>query len=109
MRRFGMQELLLIVAVTAAVLYWLSASRCKDLAIATARRECKLHEIQLLDQTVHQHHLSMSRDEAGTWRVWRQYNFEYSDNGVDRLKGTLVMLGTRVLRVSLETFNPIVH
>lgn len=104
-----MEELLFIVAVTAGGLYWLAAMRCKELATVTARRECKLHDVQLLDQTVHQYHISMSRDQNGRWRVWREYRFEYSENGVERLTGSLIMLGQRILRVSLETFNPVIH
>lgn len=104
-----MEELFLIVFVTAASLYWLSAIRSKDIAIATARRECRLVDVQLLDQTVHQHHLSLSRDASGRWRVWREYRFEYSEDGVERLHGSLILLGQRVVRVSLETFNRAVH
>ena len=104
-----MSELILIVLVTAASLYWLAAMRCKDIAIATARRECKRNDVQLLDQTVHLHRISMSRDPEGRWRVWRQYKFEYSEDGVARLNGMLILLGPRVIRIALETFNPIVH
>lgn len=100
---------MLIIAVTVGGLYWLTAMRCKELAIVTARRECKLHDVQLLDQTVHQNHISLSRDVSGRWRVWREYRFEYSENGVDRLTGSLIMLGQRIVRVSLETFNPVIH
>ncbi len=104
-----MSELFLIIFVTAAALYWLSAIRCKDIAIAAAGRECKLNDVQLLDQTVHLHHISMSRDPSGRWRVWRKYKFEYSEDGVERLNGILILLGPRVIRTALETFNPIVH
>ncbi|MGK0339197.1 MAG: hypothetical protein ACJAYE_002312 [Candidatus Azotimanducaceae bacterium] len=104
-----MSELLLVVAVTAGGLYWLAAMRCKEIAVASARRECNRCEVQLLDQTVHQHHLSLSRDQAGQWRVWRQYRFEYSENGDTRLTGAMTMLGQKITRIALETHNPIIH
>ena len=104
-----MSEVLVLIAVTAAGLYWLAAMRCKEIAVATARRECKLCDVQLLDQTVHQNHISLSRDTRGQWRVWREYRFEYSEDGVSRHSGSLVLLGQKVVRVALDTFNPIIH
>jgi len=104
-----MSELLLVVAVTAAGLYWLAGMRCKEGAVAAARRECDRVDVQLLDQTVHQHHLSLSRDQSGQWRVWRQYRFEYSEDGDKRHLGSLTMLGQRITRIALETHNPIIH
>ena len=38
----------------------------------------------------------MSRDEQGRWRVWRQYQFEYSVEGYERERGNVIMLGNRV-------------
>jgi hypothetical protein len=104
-----MSELLLLIAIAAVSLYWLASMRCKDLAIGVARRECKRCDVQLLDQTVHQHHISLSRDSIGRWRVWRHYKFEYSEDGDTRHVGTLIMLGQKVTRIALETFNPIIH
>jgi len=104
-----MSELLLLIAIVAVSLYWLASMRCKDLAIGVARRECNRCAVQLLDQTVHQHHISLSRDSLGQWRVWRHYKFEYSEDGDTRHIGTLIMLGQKVTRVALETFNPIIH
>ncbi len=104
-----MSELLIILIIGIAVLYWQSAVRCKELAVIAARKECKICDVQLLDQTVHQIKVSMSRDVTDQWRVWREYQFEYSHDGDDRYSGQLVLLGQRVIRVALETFNPVIH
>jgi hypothetical protein len=104
-----MSELLIIILIGLALLYWQAAVRCKEIAVANARKECKLCDVQLLDQTVHQVKVSLSRDVSGQWRIWREYGFEYSSDGQVRFKGRLVLLGQRVIRVALETFNPIIH
>lgn len=104
-----MSELVLILVVAALGMYWLAAMRCKELAVAAARRECKLADVQLLDQTVQQNHISMSRDSSDRWRVWRRYRFEYSQDGVERHAGSLVMLGQKVTHVALDTINTIIH
>lgn len=104
-----MSELLLLVIVVTGVLYWLSAMRSKDIAIATAKRECRLCDVQFLDQTVQLVKLSVSRDQNGHWRLWREYRFEYSDDGNTRREGRMSMLGPRVIQVAMETFNPVIH
>lgn len=104
-----MSELLLLLLIVISSLYWLSAMRCKDIAIAAARRECKICDVQFLDQTVQLVKLSMSRDQTGHWRFWREYRFEYTGDGDTRNAGKLSMLGPRVVHIALETFNPVIH
>ena len=73
--------------------YFLNATRIRELAIAAVIFEGKKGSFQLLDQSVHLRKLSLSRDSAGTWRVWRQYRFDYSLDGDDRRQGSIIMLG----------------
>ena len=104
-----MLEIWVLLSLALFCLYWLASIRCKDIAVATARRECKLCDVQLLDQTVHQVRISLSRDVQAQWRVWRKYRFEYSHDGELREKGSLVLLGQRVIRVDMDSFNSVVH
>ena len=104
-----MSEVLLLIAVVAFALYWLNAIRCKDIAIECARRECKRQDVQLLDQTVHQVRISMSRDVNYRWRLWREYHFEYSADVVEREQGKVTLLGNRLNHIALESFGPVVH
>ena len=104
-----MSEILMLLLVVTVAMYWLSAMRCKDLAIMAARRECKLCSVQFLDQTVQLIKLSVSRDDTGSWRLWREYRFEYTDDGDTRRRGRIILLGQRVLSIALETFSPMIH
>jgi hypothetical protein len=104
-----MESILLIFGGCMAVLYWRSSQQCKVYAIAHAKRECDKHGVQLLDQTVQQVRVSLSRDELGKWRFWRHYRFEYSGDGVDRQEGRLIMLGYRLVRSVLDSFDPVIH
>lgn len=104
-----MSEVLLLLIIVLVALYWQSAMRCKELAVMAARRECKLCDVQLLDQTVQLCKLSMSRDRQSRWRLWREYRFEYTEDGDTRSEGRLTLLGQQVVRIALETFNPIIH
>jgi len=104
-----MGEFLLIVLLGLVALYWQSGMRGKELAVRAARKECKLCDVQLLDQTVQRVKISMSRDEKDQWRIWREYRFEYTQDGDTRYEGQLTVLGQKVLRIALETFSPVIH
>ena len=104
-----MEAYLLIIVGCAVVLYWYSGQQSKTHAVRYARRECDKQGVQLLDQTVQQIKLSMSRDDNDRWRFWREYRFEYSLDGVNRYEGRLTLLGYRLLRSALETSNPVIH
>ena len=104
-----MLDLLLVLIAIALGLYWLDAVRSKDIARIAARKYCEIRDVQLLDQTVQQIRISMSRDTDDAWRVWRMYRFEYSLEGVERNFGTIKMLGPQVLDVVLDTDSIQIH
>jgi hypothetical protein len=103
------ESLLFFVAVFVGVLYWYNSMQCKTHAVAYARRECEKHGVQLLDQTVQRIRISLSRDSNDQWLLWREFRFEYSMDGVNRHEGRLVILGYRLVRSALESFDPIIH
>lgn len=86
-------DLLLVLLVGAVGWYWFSGTRVRELAIAAARRAAEQADVQLLDQTVALARVSLSRDAQRRWRIWRQYRFEYSRDGVGRETGHVIMLG----------------
>ena len=45
--------------------------------------------------------LRPARDDDGQLRVARVYRFDYSDTGNNRRRGSVALLGARVLRVDL--------
>ena len=51
----------------------------------------------------------MSRDRDGRWRVWRQYRFDYSLDGVARRQGFVVMLGRELQSVVVAERNATLH
>ena len=104
-----MESLFIFACLCGGVYFWYDANQAKALALQFARRECQKEGVQLLDQTVQQIRLSASRDHNDQWRLWREYRFEYSIDGVNRYEGRLVLLGQRLLRSALETSKPVIH
>lgn len=105
---FTLADLLIVVFAVALAAYRLSAMRVRELAIVAAERSTQMADVQLLDQTVSLARVSLSRDRAGRWRIWRQYRFEYSRDGFARETGDIIMLGRRLEAVLLAE-SPTLH
>lgn len=93
-----------MVAGIAAV--WLNSIRVREEAVQAARAACAAEGFQLLDDTVSITSLKPARDADGSLRLMRSYEFEYSDTGDNRLKGSIVLSGRRVLLLNLGTDSP---
>jgi hypothetical protein len=101
-------DLLLVAVLGLGGWYWFSSTRVREIAVDAARRATKAADVQLLDQTVALARVSMSRDGSGQWRLWRQYRFEFSRDGIERETGHIIMLGRR-LEAVVVTEAPTLH
>lgn len=82
--------------------FWLDSLTARQLMISATKAACNSEGLQLLDDTVAIHRLSVRRDGDGVLRIHRIYDFEYSDTGNDRTSGSVVLLGKRVLVINLN-------
>lgn len=90
-------EILGIVVAAAIAWLWLDSIRVRESAVAAAREACASEGLMLLDDTVSITSLKAARDYSGRIKLQRSYEFEYSDTGDNRRKGSLVMLGRRLI------------
>ncbi len=102
-------ELVVIFGIGAVALFFFSAIRVRELAIAAVAQASKRDDFQLLDQTVHIQRMSLSRDASGRWCIWRQYRFDYSLDGLERRQGHVMMLAKRVQAVVVSEATTTVH
>lgn len=83
--------------------------KARELAIQHARRACKQHDLQFLDQTVALSRMRPRRDPHGNPCWQRDYAFEYTSTGSNadgaivsfRDHGSVRMQGFRVKAVEL--------
>ena len=82
---------------------WLAVVRpgFRPAAIRAAREVCAAEGLLLLDDTVAISGLKLARDEGGRLTLQRAYDFEYSDTGNNRLKGSLVLRGRRLVVINV--------
>lgn len=83
--------------------FWLDGARAREQALTLAGRACKAHELQLLDQAVMLRRLTPRWTRDGL-RLRRVFRFEFSDGGIDRQSGELILVGLRLelLRLGLD-------
>jgi len=93
---FTLGEVMVVFVFGALCLFFLSSIRVRELAVAAVQKASERDDFQLLDQSVHVQKLSMSRDDRGSWCLWRQYRFDYSYDGVERRQGYVIMLGKKM-------------
>lgn len=90
-----------------AMLGWLAfdALRARETAIGFARAACDRQGLQFLDFTVQGARVTIVRDAQGRAALRRTYRFEFSDDGISRRAGTIVVLGNEVESLELEPYR----
>jgi len=89
-------ELFLLLALAALIWLWLDSLKAREIAMRAARTACAGDGLMLLDDTVAIRAIKPVRDDNGQLTLQRAYDFEFSDTGDNRLKGSVVMIGHRV-------------
>jgi len=96
-----MMEIFVLLAVVAIAWLWHDSLGAREAAVRAARDACVAEGLMFLDDTVGITSLKPARDDEGRVKLQRAYEFEYSDTGNNRLKGSVVMLGDRVLLLNI--------
>lgn len=97
-----MSQLLPLLLIALAGLWWWDAMRAREAAVAASRRACREFGTQFLDDSVVLRRLRLGRDARGARALTRLYSFDFSDHGVGRYTGYVRMVGRHVVDVHLE-------
>jgi hypothetical protein len=106
---FTLGNVLALLVLGLFCMHFLSAVRVRELALQAVARASQQDEFQLLDQSVHIQRVSLSRDDTRRWRIWRQYRFDYSYDGVERRQGFVIMLGKQLQSIVISEQVPTLH
>src|SRR4051812_10294783 len=94
-------EIMSIVVVGCVAWLWLDSLKAREVAVIAARAGCRAENLLLLDDMVAIANVKLARDDDGRVKLQRAYNFEYSDTGNNRLTGSLVLRGHRVILLNV--------
>ncbi len=96
--------MIFVMLAGGATFSWWSASRAAaERAGQLGREACDRAGVQWLDQAVHAHSMRLRRGDDGRLGVERNFRFEYSDDGIQRHIGQLVLRGDRLIAFSGPT------
>ena len=98
-----MSQLLLLLIIVLLVWYWQSGMHCRDIARSVARNTCAQQSLQLLDGTVSLRDIRPFYLDNRRFGLKRTYGFEYSEDGISRLSGCIVLMNTRVDTIILDS------
>lgn len=99
---FPLTEILLLALFAALAWLWWDSMRAREAALAAARAACSAEGLQFLDDTVGIAQIRPVRNAAGRLQLQRAYEFEFSDTGDNRVRGSIVMLGRRVMLLNIK-------
>ena len=97
-----MDFIFLILIILIVVFIWFESLRVREIVIEHCKHLCREANLQLLDQTVALVSLSLKRTGKGSVALLRKYQFEVSENGIDRVSGFVTLLGSRIIETRLE-------
>lgn len=96
-----MTELILLAVFLALAWLWWDSMQAREAAVSAARAACESEGLQFLDDTVGIASLRPARNAEGRLLLQRAYDFEFSDTGDNRIRGSVVTLGQRVILLRL--------
>jgi hypothetical protein len=94
-------EVLSIFLLAGIAWLWFDSLKAREAAIRAAREICAAEGLMLLDDTVSISGLKPVREENGRLTLQRAYDFEFSDTGNNRLKGSMVLQGHRLVLLNV--------
>jgi hypothetical protein len=94
-----MTNLLALLVILLAGWFWLDSLRAREIATEICKEACTQRDLQFLDQTVALRRLGAAWRSEGL-RLRRVYRFDFSEEGVGRRTGHLVMRGTALEELS---------
>jgi hypothetical protein len=94
-------ELFFLLLLVALAWFWFDSLQAREAGMVGARAACRRESVQLLDETVVCRAMRLARDDDGRMAIQRVYEFEYSDSGEDRYRGSLVLLGRELIMLDL--------
>lgn len=101
-----MIEIIFIVLLAAIGWLWWDSMQAREAAVTAARNACNSEGLLFLDDTVGIASIKPERNAEGRLLLQRAYDFEFSDTGNNRVKGSIVMLGRRVVLLNIDHTPP---
>ncbi len=92
----------IMLAMGIGLWFWRDSLGAREQARTASSRACQQSNVQLLDDTVALERLWWRRDRDGRLKLERLYVFEFTDTGMRRQVGSVLLVGWRVEVLHME-------
>ena len=97
-----MEPIAFLLFLVCLVWFWQASLASRDRAITTARETCKHNGVQFLDGTASLQHIRPYYSRNSGPGLKRTYTFDYSEDGITRQTGCIVMHNLEITTVLLD-------
>ncbi len=97
----GSSGLVLLVLLGLLLWLWQNSLSAREVAIQAARDACRQQQLQLLDGSVVLKRIKPERLTNGRLSLRRTFLFSYSEDGLERKTGFVIMSGNHIEQVGL--------
>ena len=95
-----MSSILPLLIIALLIWFWLDSARAREIAIGICKAGCERDNLQFLDQTVALKRIGLRWTRQGI-RIRRLFQFDYSEEGMGRQDGHVIMVGVQLEEFSL--------
>ncbi len=95
-----MSSLFGILLLFLFIWFWLDSARAREMATGICTKACEIRGVQFLDQTVALRRIGIVWTKNGI-RPRRTFRFDFSEGGMTRHSGHIVMIGIQMQEFSL--------
>ena len=88
-----------IFTLVILIILWFEIFKAREQVIKRCQQVCREADLQFLDQTVAVISVKFRIGRNNRLELHRTYQFEYSENGVDRYKAYVDMLNNRIISI----------
>lgn len=96
-------SIFLSIVVIFVIVIWSNRAKRREYVRAVAKNYCKSHDLQFLDESVSFISWHFDRDKDNSRCFVRIYEFICTENGIERLKGKVILQNHLVRSVYLES------
>ncbi len=100
-----LSELIIIMGLTLLIWFWLDSMKINETARIYGAKMCKKNNVQFLDDTVHLSSVKLSKTKYGQIRLFRKYNFEFTNSEYHRYHGELTLVGRQLQSSHMEVYR----
>ena len=94
-------EIASLIIIALVAWFWSDSLRAREAGVKAVRRACEEEGLQLLDETISLFSMKPGRNDYGRRVLRRVYQFEFSDTGENRRRGSVHLLGQQVVLLNV--------